>query len=92
MSVLFDVRLELSEPDIIFEPSLDTAIVNNFYDQILNIVDDVFHMTRLVPRVALPKEGESGEGTSESKKSLSDKSTDGVQYRYMKWNVHFVMT
>ena len=47
---LLQVKLELSEPDIIFEPSLDNNIVNNFYDQILELIDDVFHMTRLIPR------------------------------------------
>lgn len=40
----------MSEPEIIFEPSLDNNIVNNFYDQILDLIDDIFHMARLIPR------------------------------------------
>ena len=31
--ILFEVRLELSEPDIIFCPPLDKSLQNNFYDQ-----------------------------------------------------------
>ena len=50
---LFAVSLELNEPDVIFRPSLDKAITNNFYDLMVSIVDDIFHMAKLVPRVAL---------------------------------------
>jgi dynein heavy chain len=32
--VLFEVRLELSEPDVIFQPPLDKAILGNFFDQV----------------------------------------------------------
>ena len=32
--VLFEVRLELSEPDVIFVPPLDKNIVKNFFDQV----------------------------------------------------------
>ncbi len=32
--VLFDVRLELSEPDVIFVPPIDQNLANNFYDQV----------------------------------------------------------
>jgi hypothetical protein len=32
--ILFEVKLELEEPDIIFNPALDKAIVGNFYDQV----------------------------------------------------------
>ena len=31
--VFFEVRLELSEPDVIFVPHLDKNLVGNFYDQ-----------------------------------------------------------
>ena len=50
---LFSVQLELNEPDIVFCPSLDKEIVNNFYDLCVGVVDDIFHMAALVPRVAL---------------------------------------
>ena len=32
--VLFEVRLELSEPDVIFVPPLDKNLVKNFHDQV----------------------------------------------------------
>ena len=38
--VLFEVRLELSEPDVIFVPPLDKNLVGNFYDQINGYLDD----------------------------------------------------
>ncbi len=74
--VLFDVRLELSEPDVIFVPPIDQVneatfkklginyelkisifqnITNNFFDQITSYVDDIFHMSVLIPRVASHK-------------------------------------
>ena len=38
--VLFEIRLELSEPDVIFVPPLDKNLVGNFYDQINGYLDD----------------------------------------------------
>ena len=49
---LFDLKLVLCEPDIIFQPSVETEIVGNFQDQITDLLDDIFHMATLVPRVA----------------------------------------
>ena len=49
---LFEASMELCEPDIIFRPSLDTKMQNNFYDICLGLVQDIFHMGALVPRVA----------------------------------------
>ena len=46
------VKLVLCEPDIIFQPSVETEIVGNFQDQITDLLDDIFHMATLVPRVA----------------------------------------
>ena len=50
-SPLFIAQLELCEPNIIFRPSLDRKIHNNFYDIMLGIVDDIFNMAKLIPRV-----------------------------------------
>ena len=50
--VLVEVKLELSEPDVIFQPSLDTHIVGNFFDRMSGYIDDILHVCRLVPRVA----------------------------------------
>ena len=49
---LFQVHLELCDPNVISRPSLDKSIVNNFYDLMMGIVDDIFHMAALVPRIA----------------------------------------
>ena len=49
---LFDFKLVLCEPDIIFQPSVDTEIVGNFQDQIAGLLEDIFHMATLIPRVA----------------------------------------
>lgn len=50
--ILLEVRLELAEPDIIFQPSLDTNIVGNLYDRMLGWIDNILHVTRLLPRIA----------------------------------------
>ena len=55
---LFAVQLELVDPDVVFRPSLDKAILNNFYDMMVGLVDDMFYMAKLVPRVALLEEGD----------------------------------
>jgi hypothetical protein len=34
--ILFEIKLELEEPDIIFNPALDKTIVGNFYDKVLS--------------------------------------------------------
>ena len=50
--VLFEVKFELEEPDIVFRPGLDKAIVNNFYDQIQGYVNDILHCCSIIPRIA----------------------------------------
>ena len=51
ISPLFDIKLELCEPEIIFKPSLDPKISNNFHDICQGILDDIFLMAKLVPRI-----------------------------------------
>ena len=48
---LFLAEIELLEPDIIFRPSLNKAIFNNFFSIFIGLVDDIFKMSELVPRV-----------------------------------------
>ena len=50
--ILFEVKLELEEPDIIFKPGLDKNIVNNFYDQVNGYCDDIMHCCTIIPRIA----------------------------------------
>ena len=54
---LFATRLELSQPDLVFQPSLEKDIVNNFYDTALSLVDDIMGMAGLIPRIATSKAG-----------------------------------
>ena len=49
---LIEIRLELSEPDVIFRPPVDQTFMGNFYDQIEGYVEDVFKMCALIPRIA----------------------------------------
>jgi len=52
---LIELRLELSEPDVIFRPPIDQNLSGNFYDQVEGYVEDAFKMCSLVPRVATHK-------------------------------------
>jgi hypothetical protein len=52
VAALFTASLELAEPEIIYRPSLDVKMTNNFYDIVTSIIDDIFSMAGLVPRVA----------------------------------------
>ena len=50
-SPLFSAEMELCEPNIIYKPSLDRKIHNNFYDLMVGLIDDIFNMAKLVPKV-----------------------------------------
>ena len=52
ISVLFSVSLCLCEPDVIFKPSLDVKMAVNFRDICESILDDIFTMAELVPRIS----------------------------------------
>ena len=54
--VLFEIRLELAEPDIIFRPPLDKNLQDNFYDTMSGYIEDILHMSELIPRVARHKD------------------------------------
>ena len=56
VSPLFGIQLELFHPDIIFRPSLDEKKANNFLDFCKQILDDIYHMADLVPRIAQDQE------------------------------------
>ena len=55
-SPLFDLQLALCEPEIIFKPSIEKDMVGNFFDITNAIIEDIFHMATLVPRVAFRKD------------------------------------
>ena len=52
---LFDLKMALFEPEIIFKPSIDQTIVGNFYDLINEIIEKILWMATLIPRVAINK-------------------------------------
>jgi hypothetical protein len=51
-SPLFEVALQLQEPDIVFIPPLNTDDSNGFYHLINNLLTDIIRMSVLVKRVA----------------------------------------
>ena len=53
---LFDLKLSLFEPDIIYQPSIDKNIVGNFFDLTSGLVDDILEMAKILQRVAFKKE------------------------------------
>ncbi|XP_049855418.1 dynein beta chain, ciliary-like [Schistocerca gregaria] len=49
---LFEVSLELQEPDLVFVPSLDVNDPKSFYSLIQSIINDITYMATIIPRVA----------------------------------------
>ncbi|XP_077869744.1 dynein beta chain, ciliary-like [Saccoglossus kowalevskii] len=49
---LFEARLELQAPDMVFMPSLDFGVSDGFYDLVEMLVSDIYKMSSLVPRLA----------------------------------------
>ena len=62
-TALIEIRLELSEPDVIFRPPIDSNLVGNFSDQIEGYVEDVYQMCALIPRIAAHKATQINKGT-----------------------------
>lgn len=48
---LFEAKLELHIPDVMFTPSLETNVEGNFVSLVESIIEDVIHMTTLIPRI-----------------------------------------
>ena len=53
---LFDFKLALCEPDIIFQPSVEKTMCGNFFDVTDEIMNDIFEMSTFIPRVAYKKQ------------------------------------
>ena len=73
-------RLELAEPDIIFRPPLDKNLQDNFYDSMSSYIDDILHMSELIPRVAKHKDAgydlNAVKAAEEAKKAEDTKGDD----------------
>lgn len=52
VSPLFEARLELQAPDMVFVPSLDYNVPNGFYELIDGIITDIYQQSSLVNRLA----------------------------------------
>ncbi|NXY74435.1 DYH9 protein, partial [Glareola pratincola] len=49
---LFEVQLDLVIPDLIFRPSLDPGTNDGFYDMMESLLNDIYRISSLVPRLA----------------------------------------
>ncbi|XP_072167681.1 dynein beta chain, ciliary [Diadema setosum] len=49
---LFEARLELQVPDMMFNPSLDYGVADGFYDLVEMLISDTYKMASLVKRLA----------------------------------------
>lgn len=51
MAPLFEVQLELKEPDLIFVPSLDLEKPDGFIKIVEELISDILSMAKLIPRI-----------------------------------------
>uniref|UniRef100_A0A8C3KG70 Dynein axonemal heavy chain 9 n=1 Tax=Calidris pygmaea TaxID=425635 RepID=A0A8C3KG70_9CHAR len=49
---LFEVQLDLVIPDLVFRPSLDPGTNDGFYDMMESLLNDIYRISSLVPRLA----------------------------------------
>jgi len=52
LAPLFEAKLELHAPDMIFTPSLDLGLGEGFYELVESLIYDVYAMSSLIPHVA----------------------------------------
>ncbi|KFW62348.1 Dynein heavy chain 9, axonemal, partial [Pygoscelis adeliae] len=52
LAPLFEVQLDLAIPDLIFHPSLDPGTNDGFYDMVESLLNDIYRISSLVPRLA----------------------------------------
>nr|P39057.1 RecName: Full=Dynein beta chain, ciliary [Heliocidaris crassispina]BAA00827.1 dynein beta-heavy chain [Heliocidaris crassispina] len=73
---LFEARLELQVPDMIFNPSLDYGIADGFYDLVEMLISDTYKMASLVNRLAEHNGQEHYQADLEGMDDLSDVRND----------------
>lgn len=49
---LFEVQLDLQVPNMVFKPSLDYGAGDSFFELVESLINNVFRMSALVPRLA----------------------------------------
>lgn len=52
LAPLFEVQLNLQVPDIVFHPSLEFGAADGFCDLVEGLINDIFRISSLVPRLA----------------------------------------
>ncbi|XP_036372722.1 dynein heavy chain 9, axonemal [Megalops cyprinoides] len=52
LAPLFEVQLELRVPDMVFIPSLEFGASDGFYDLVEGIINDIYRISSLMPRLA----------------------------------------
>jgi len=52
LTPLFEVQLDLVIPDLVFRPSLDPGANDGFYDMVESLLNDIYRISSLVPRLA----------------------------------------
>ncbi|XP_068770010.1 dynein axonemal heavy chain 9 [Struthio camelus] len=52
LAPLFEVQLDLVIPDLIFHPSLDPGTNDGFYDMVESLLNDIYRISSLIPRLA----------------------------------------
>lgn len=52
LAPLFEVHLHLEVPDIVFHPSLEDRAADGFYDLVEGLINDIYRISSLVPRLA----------------------------------------
>eukprot|EP00058_Branchiostoma_floridae_P013849 XP_002599337.1 hypothetical protein BRAFLDRAFT_275161 [Branchiostoma floridae] len=72
VSPLFESRLELRAPDMVFEPSLEYRAEDGFYDLMEMIINDIYKLASLVPRLAAHSGIEHYQPDLEEMDDLSD--------------------
>uniref|UniRef100_A0A803VXV6 Dynein axonemal heavy chain 17 n=1 Tax=Ficedula albicollis TaxID=59894 RepID=A0A803VXV6_FICAL len=53
LAPLFEVQLDLVIPDLVFHPPLDPGTNDGFCDMVENLLQGIFHISSLVPRLAV---------------------------------------
>ncbi|KAM5150816.1 dynein axonemal heavy chain 9 isoform 1-T1 [Callospermophilus lateralis] len=56
LTPIFEVQLSLAVPDLVFYPSLESGVKGGFYDMVEGLVNSIFGMSSLVPRLS-PQSG-----------------------------------
>lgn len=57
-SPLFEAKLELQQPDMVFIPSLSFGVPEGFYEEVESIVNNMYKMASLVKRLAIRNDSE----------------------------------